>query len=285
MELFTAAPMLLGAKALLRALPVPYIEKSVPENAPDDRLLEIDCKGADLTLLPRGNALLFRQMAGRWKDIVSTWHWLKAYQTAQDYMTQLDRWKEHRDRLDPRTQHSEIVAYLDRHLEDTFLQARTHYQRCEAIGLNLAKVDILAHKSALSKKGIALGGDIRYLSMVQNHLLSSETSLLAYSYYTCFYYQDIFALSPLRKNYWAYLNPFKPHYHYIGHCGLDLNHRMYDGMLIVLEQDFPQAAAVEQLAAKLKRPYAIYRFAKGQFQLMDCLKVLEKLLSRLEKLV
>ena len=281
MELYTAAPMLLGTKALLRALPIPYLEKTASENSPDDRLLEIDCKGAALTLLPRGNEQLFRQMVTGQERAVSSWRWLKAYQTAQDYMRQLDRWKEHKDRLDPLTQHSEITAYLDWHLEATFLEAGTHYQRCEAIGLNLAKTEILAKKAAAPKQTVALGGDIRYLPIVQNYLQSPEASFLAYSYYACFYYEDIFALSALRRNYWAYLNPFKPHYHYSGHCGLDLNQRLYDGMLIVLEQESPQAVKVEQLAAELKRPYVIYHFAKGRFQLMDCLEMLQKLLGRL----
>ncbi len=280
MELFTAAPMLLGTKALLKALQIPYIEKTAPENAPDDKLLEIDWEGSALTLLPRSNRQLFHHMVKGQGNPVPFWRWLRAYQTAQDYMTQLDRWKDFKDRLDPQTQQAEIVRYLDQHLDATFLEARTHYQRCEAIGLNLAKAEILAHKSAAPKKSIALGGDIRYLPMVQNYLQSSEASCLAYSYYACFYYQDIFALSSLRKNYWAYLNPFKPHYQYIGYCGLDQNHRLYDGMLIVLEED-AQADEVEQLAAKLKKPYVIYRFAKGQFQLRDCLQMLQRLLTRL----
>ena len=47
-----------------------------------------------------------------------------------------------------------------------------------------------------------------------------------------------------------------------------------------LEED-AQADEVEQLAAKLKKPYVIYRFAKGQFQLRDCLQMLQRLLTRL----
>lgn len=62
MELFTAAPMLLGTKALLKALQIPYIEKTAPENAPDDQLLEIDWEGSALTLLPGSNRQLFRHM-------------------------------------------------------------------------------------------------------------------------------------------------------------------------------------------------------------------------------
>ena len=120
MELFTAAPMLLGTKALLKALQIPYIEKTAPENAPDDKLLEIDWEGSALTLLPRSNRQLFHHMVKGQGNPVPFWRWLRAYQTAQDYMTQLDRWKDFKDRLDPQTQQAEIVRYLDQHLDATF---------------------------------------------------------------------------------------------------------------------------------------------------------------------
>lgn len=281
MKLSISAPMLLGTKALLDALRIPYIEKTAPDRTPDDLVLDIVDEGPLIQLLPRDGRRAFDQLYNAYKADISLRYWLQAYRTVQDYMTQLDRWKDHKDRLDPLTQHSSIIHYLDQHLEGTFLEARTHYQRSEAIGLNLAKTEILAHKSASPRKCIALGGDIRYLPTLQNYLQSPEQSLLAYSYYACFHYQDIFALTPIRRTCLEQLNPFKPHYCYINYCGIDCNSRQYDGILVVVESDFPKKAKLRQLLAKLKRPAAVYQFSKGQFQLSDCVQVLQKLLSGL----
>ncbi len=281
MKLSIASPMLLGTKALLNALAVSYTEQSPAGETEDIIILDLSIDGPELRLLPRSGLITFYQMYCRHNSTLWPWRFLQAYQIVQDYMIQLDRWKDYCDRLDPITQHSEIVRYLDEHLQETFLDARTHYQRCEAIGLNLAKTEILAQKAAAPKKTIALGGDIRYLPILQTYLQSPEQSLSAYSYYSCYHYQDLFALSPLCKPYLDYLNPFKSHYHYLGCCALDSNQHQYDALLILLEADFAQRSKIEQWSQKLKKPVIYYIFAPQQFQLSACLRSLQELTSQL----
>ena len=280
MKLSLAAPMYLGTKALLKALAVSYTEINDPAQAPEEFVLDISGDGPALRLLPAGGLKPLYQLYMASTGQASCVRFLQAYQIARDYMVQLDRWKDYCDRLSPQTQHSDIICYLNRHLEATFLQAQTHYQRNEAIGLNLAKAEILAKKAPKAHKTIALGGDIRYLSLVEAYLQSSEPSFSAYSYYSCFHYQDIFALAPSLKFSWAKLHPFKPHYYYRGFSGIDTNRRQYDGLLMVLEADFEQTPKLQKRIERLARPVVLYQFAPGQFRLTDCLLSLQKLISQ-----
>ncbi len=281
MKLSIASPMLLGTKALLNALAVSYTEEVAAGQMWEAIVLDLSIDGPALSLLPRSGLGAFYQSYRHQSPNLWPWHFLQAYQTLQDYMIQLDRWKDYCDRLDPITQHSEIISYLDKHLRETFLDARTHYQRSEAIGLNLAKAEILAQKAAAPKKTIALGGDMRYLPILQTYLQSPEQSLSAYSYYSCYHYQDLFVLSSFSKPYWDYLNPFKSHYHYLDYCALDSNQRQYDALLILLEANFAQRDQIEHWVQKLKKPVVYYIFDPQEFQLPACLKSLQLLTSQL----
>lgn len=285
MDVVVSLPMLLGTKAFLNEMKMDYIERAVTSEAMGIVVLEIAAAEKSVAVEPRkgwralwplgyslGRALWFLRMG-------------KACGQIGDYMLQLDRWKNYMDKLSPVVWHSDIIGYLDNHLWATFLAARNHYQRSEAIGLNLAKAEILAQKTSSPKRCIALGGDLRYVLMVQNYLRGLDDEWLAYSYYACFRYQDLWRVIPSLAKGVAYLNPFAPHYRYFGKYGLDYNDRRYDGLFLMVEKDCPYNSRLLAAAQRVKRPVAFYEFTPQNFVIDDCLEGLRVLLHNIKESV
>lgn len=267
MNLLVDQSIMIAVKAILNNLKVSYIEDTADRLQLSDSPLQVRLK-------PRNWLKSLYQALKIENAQHSPITFLQACHISSDYLGQLDRWKNYYDKLSIAHKCTHTIEYLDQHLMRTILMAQSHYQRNEAIGLNLAKADILVKgsKELTHFPTIAIGGSIPYMSQISIAHIAAYTAQQACNYYFCYRYRDLLvAHHPLQMFSWL-LQPGQSHFYYVQDYGIDLNQRIFDGMLIIMERDFSQRHDLESKIQKLNKPVVFYEFDSNNFCLEDCLK-------------
>lgn len=160
-----------------------------------------------------------------------------AYWHSFAYTKALDRWKGKQDKMSNQLKTTPIVRYLDKHLKKVILQAKTSSQLSEAVGLNLAKIEMVKENQEVTPKPmVAIGGIRASLDSLDLQELVAQGLGEQAGYYLCYDYSSAMSEDRLFTGFFNYLNGQKHHYVYDGAYCFDLRSGNYQ-MMVVLYQE------------------------------------------------
>lgn len=179
---------------------------------------------------------------------------------AAAYVYQLDRWKTRYDGLAAQVKTSGEINFLNRHLFKQIVFARGDYQRNEAVGLNLAKTEILEKQlSGMSEPVLALAGDVEILSRLDFWEAFGRLSGSKCNFYTTFSYRQLFSSM---VSWGEYLKELLPNAHRFRHQGKvfwENNSHCYDGMLFIAKDEETVFIGKERLSRCDKIEYCLLK--------------------------